>query len=1210
MAERREHEMVNLVVAAAQAMQGMEPVAGKVEAAELSKVRSALDAMAAGHARPGGLDGLSADNVAQLETRMVALYERAAAIAIALGETGQADRWLSDAERVARDDDQRTEIAAGRRSLERFRALVHGRMLIANGRERAARAIWRKLTQDRSQQGGDPIARAALEELEAPRALGPGARTPTLRRVNGIGAAFYGRSKVWPDRSYRTMHCISVLFIPVYPLSGWRVRDAQGGYHILAREPLPRWAERVRWLIPLAIALVIAGFSTRSYLNSPERLARQRWDAAIAAARSGDPEAALRRLDDEVTQDSARVDRERAERAGVEIVRLAVGRVPAPFSVAALDPALRVVRRYQALPEALRSGAAQTAMLAAVEAWGQALGTAADTAEARLDLLRAAAEVAPIERTPEVAKQLTAARIALASTKRDEWPLDALALLVERHGAQDKAAIEAADQLVARLVESPSLLLDAGDDLDAWLAATGDAALKSRVTAQRKAAQDGRTAAEAEGVSPADLAGMATARPWDQYVQLQLARGEASAGKLDAAAARLGRFGSPGMLTRDARVLLAQLTAAQGKLESADAMLTSVLAGRLAKYAAASAARAAAFKQAQARIGQRLQTGDVPFELRQRLQTASEAEREDLIRTWIDEQMKDDPALSAARAKYLAVADVVSVALVSGSIKLRRAQALSGPARDAALRDAERVLLAIRGEAEGRPEFRLALGETYARLGKTAESDAELGAVLKDGTPELQLSVARIYRHLGNIARASQVAEQVFAAASGEAKDSAAGLRGLIALESDQEDEAEGWLRKAGKGQDITSQLLSIEALRLARSGKTAECAAKFAQVAKSYLAIAGSTRAVGYNNAAISYQQGFNCSGDPEALRSAERALETAYRDQPDEAIVVGNLATLLDTTGELRVLQRDIDTRALQLQLHEISRVMSVLLLGATRDAELAALRADPGVRRSGELFAQAEVLAPSNLQVLDGRFAAASRLDDLAGAAALVDRARHAKGLDTSVRKEARDRKQSGVDDAKSITGWETRLARLESILARPAGLSPRTRAAGLLLVAEAASELGLLKLDPALLARARQAATTAMQLWPALDCHGMLAGILIDEAAIAADGKTWLAARRNQRPVSALARMVADHAPLADKIRGAKAWSEVAAQVRADRSRPGPSDLRLARLLGDAAAEARARAVLDDRMTHLAYELGALSDPGDEETKADLALLDAH
>lgn len=244
-----------------------------------------------------------------------------------------------------------------------------------------------------------------------------------------------------------------------------------------------------------------------------------------------------------------------------------------------------------------------------------------------------------------------------------------------------------------------------------------------------------------------------------------------------------------------------------------------------------------------------------------------------------------------------------------------------------------------------------------------------------------------------------------------------------------------------------------------------------------------------------------------------------------------------------------------------------------------------------------------------MLGARFGDASRLDDVASAAALVDRVRHAKALDVNELKEARERRQTGVDDAKQITSLEARLARLESIMARPADMSPRTRAAGWLLIAGDASELGLFKLDPALLVKARQAATTAMQLWPALDCHGMLAGMLIDEAALATDGKAWLAARRERRPVTALARLVADHAALADKIRGAKSWSEVAEQARADRSRPAPSDLRLARLLGDAAVEARARAVLGDRMIHLALELAVLVDPGDEVSKADLALLDA-
>src|SRR5262249_13934054 len=110
-------------------------------------------------------------------------------------------------------------------------------------------------------------------------------------------------------------------------------------------------------------------------------------------------------------------------------------------------------------------------------------------------------------------------------------------------------------------------------------------------------------------------------------------------------------------------------------------------------------------------------------------------------------------------------------------------------------------------------------------------------------------------------------------------------------------------------------------------------------------------------------------------------------------------------------------------------------------------------------------------------------------------------------------------------------------------------------------------------------------------------------------VASDGKAWLVARRLRTPVSALDRLIADHAALADKIRSAKSWPEVADQARADRSRPGTSDLRLARLLGDSALEARARALPDARTTQLALELTLVFDPGGEVNKADLALLDA-
>jgi hypothetical protein len=116
-----------------------------------------------------------------------------------------------------------------------------------------------------------------------------------------------------------------------------------------------------------------------------------------------------------------------------------------------------------------------------------------------------------------------------------------------------KTVIEAADKIVARLAESPSLLIDAGPNLELWSLATANAESRTRVTSLRKTAEEGRDAAQAEGVTAGQLGEMQRLRPWDQYVQLQLARDEAGAGKLDAAATRLTRLGSPGTTIRDAQ---------------------------------------------------------------------------------------------------------------------------------------------------------------------------------------------------------------------------------------------------------------------------------------------------------------------------------------------------------------------------------------------------------------------------------------------------------------------------------------------------------------------------------------------------------------------------------------------------------------------------------------------------------------------------------
>ena len=82
--------------------------------------------------------------------------------------------------------------------------------------------------------------------------------------------------------------------------------------------------------------------------------------------------------------------------------------------------------------------------------------------------------------------------------------------------------IAAADKVIARLCESPSLLVDADADFDQWYGATASSD-RGRAQNLRNAAREGRTAAEAEGVTPKQLAEMQVGRPWDQYVAVELA---------------------------------------------------------------------------------------------------------------------------------------------------------------------------------------------------------------------------------------------------------------------------------------------------------------------------------------------------------------------------------------------------------------------------------------------------------------------------------------------------------------------------------------------------------------------------------------------------------------------------------------------------------------------------------------------------------------
>ncbi|MBS1122008.1 MAG: hypothetical protein H6Q90_4236 [Deltaproteobacteria bacterium] len=1200
---QEEAELVEAAKRAYAMAAAIAPAAGQVTPAEVETLRVALDEVL--DLTEAGLAAAPNDDEHDATSRLLAfVYARCAAVAIAAGDDRTAHRWLGLAEQLAVEVELRDELTAARSNLERYRMLVHGRNLMAHGQHRAARKLWTELAKTSTT---DTIARSARQELDAPRPLRNG-ELPGLGSYNGFGLGFYGSRDHSPDHSYVTTHCVTALFIPLIPIGAYRVRREGDSYMVMARERLSLFARIARLAIAASVVLAITGFALHHHYNDPVRLARIHFDETLEAASSGDPEAGLRGIDAELASDQVfRIGTERTERAGAAVVTLTAGYVARPFTRDSLDQASRVVGRYQALPDLAKGGVARDAVLASLDGWIQQLGDGADTAEARLVLLRHEAEVADPARAPKIASRITAARIAVASANEAEWPVESLAILMEEPSAE---AIGRADQIIARLVDSPSLLVDAGHDLDSWLGATTVAELRARVETQRALATHAQPELEPETLTTAQLAAMAKQRPWDQLVILRLARDEASANQLDAAAARLAGIGKPGMMIRDARMLLGQLASANGKLDQADALLSSLLGSRLQRYLAAGAKLDQALTAVQARIKQQLDTGSIPDDLRRKYEAlAGEEERAELIKTWAGEMIGADGAVNAAREAHDALSDIVPVSLAVGTVKLRRAQAMpDGPARSVLLVEAERTYLAIRSDAEGQPAFRLGLGEIYARLGKVKESEAEFAAVLATGAPLLSLQVAQIYRSIGSTERAKQVANQVFADGNADAgQKSHAAV--LLALMSDDE-EGESWFHKADQTDPfVRTSLLELEASRLLRQNKRAECAAKFAEAAKAHLATASAASIAGYNNAAVAHRGRFACSGDLGALAEAEAAFEKAYRASRESPIIVGNFARDLETNGRMRVIGKRIDLRAFQPTESDVEELIDQLLDSPEHDAILADLAADRGIRRGDQVFAEYEVLASSSPAPYKHRFDQAMERRDEVAAAAVLDRTRKAKALDVSEDTLSREKWLSGASDAKYLEVHASYLARLEAVAANPK-LDPKTRAAVSFLAARSLELQGLLKADVALLRRARTSAQQAMKLWPALDGNDVIIDALIDEAAFGGDAKSWLALRRERTTAAALTKLASDGSPLVVPIKASSQWAEIASHARANPTRPGINTLRLARLLGDPALEAKARPALEDKLGRMSRELALILAPANATAtvKEDLAYYD--
>jgi len=104
--------------------------------------------------------------------------------------------------------------------------------------------------------------RPIVDALLAHRALfvSPIRRMPVLSTLNGVGASVYGDSDRASDGSYIKTHFLVAVFVPIFPLAQYLVKDADRGWYFLGKVPMSTPVRIWNRLAVLGVlAAVVAG---------------------------------------------------------------------------------------------------------------------------------------------------------------------------------------------------------------------------------------------------------------------------------------------------------------------------------------------------------------------------------------------------------------------------------------------------------------------------------------------------------------------------------------------------------------------------------------------------------------------------------------------------------------------------------------------------------------------------------------------------------------------------------------------------------------------------------------------------------------------------------------------------------------------------------------------------------------------------------------
>lgn len=117
------------------------------------------------------------------------------------------------------------------------------------------KALYKALRRWCHREQGSPYRASIQELLKRRRFFVSSGDSPSLFTFNGIGTKLYGQSEVEPDGTYIATLFIVFVFIPIFPLAQYLVRDAgPASYQVFGSVPKSNTARIWQWLVLSGIA--------------------------------------------------------------------------------------------------------------------------------------------------------------------------------------------------------------------------------------------------------------------------------------------------------------------------------------------------------------------------------------------------------------------------------------------------------------------------------------------------------------------------------------------------------------------------------------------------------------------------------------------------------------------------------------------------------------------------------------------------------------------------------------------------------------------------------------------------------------------------------------------------------------------------------------------------------------------------------------------